>query len=84
MPTIFTSGRYRVFFYSDENSEPPHVHVMAAEHEAKFWLDPVLLASNSGFRSDELKQVDRIVSDHRDLCMERWNEHFRTKRVAEG
>jgi len=27
MPTILRSGPYRVYFYSHEPNEPPHVHV---------------------------------------------------------
>ena len=27
MPTILTSGPYRIYFYSHEPNEPPHVHV---------------------------------------------------------
>ena len=31
MPTILRHGRWRFFFYSNEGSEPAHVHVEAAE-----------------------------------------------------
>lgn len=27
MPTILRDGPYRLFFYSNEGEEPPHVHV---------------------------------------------------------
>jgi hypothetical protein len=27
MPEVFREGPYRFFFYSNENDEPPHVHV---------------------------------------------------------
>ena len=46
MPTVMHIGRYRFFFYSNENQEPAHIHIKAGEDEAKFWLLPVLLASN--------------------------------------
>ncbi len=26
-PTVFREGPYRVFFYSGDKAEPPHVHV---------------------------------------------------------
>ena len=48
MPTVLRIGRFRFFFYSNENAEPPHIHVKAAENEAKFWLDPVDLAFSEG------------------------------------
>jgi hypothetical protein len=54
MPTVLRVGPYRFFFYSRENAEPPHIHVDRDDDYAKFWLDPVALASNRGFRAHEL------------------------------
>jgi hypothetical protein len=34
MPTVFRSGPYRFFFFSDEGNEPVHVHVEASGHYA--------------------------------------------------
>ncbi|PYS92965.1 MAG: hypothetical protein DMF64_06810 [Acidobacteria bacterium] len=42
MPTVLRVGRFRFFFFSNESQEPPHIHVKAAENEAKFWLEPAL------------------------------------------
>ncbi len=39
MPTVLRIGAYRFFFYSEEGQEPPHVHIVAAEKRAKFWLE---------------------------------------------
>ncbi|MBZ0290670.1 MAG: DUF4160 domain-containing protein, partial [Anaerolineae bacterium] len=44
MPTLMRIGRYRFYIYANENDEPPHVHVEAAEDEAKYWLDPLEMA----------------------------------------
>jgi hypothetical protein len=44
MPTILRSGALRFFFYSPENSEPPHIHVETGDATAKYWLEPVELA----------------------------------------
>ena len=49
MPTVLRSGPYRVYFYSHEPDEPPHVHVDRDDQSAKFWLAPVALARNFGF-----------------------------------
>ena len=49
MPTVLRSGPYRVYFYSHEGREPPHVHVDREDRSAKFWLEPVGLARNFGF-----------------------------------
>jgi hypothetical protein len=64
MPTVMRIGRFRFFFYSNESQEPPHVHVQAAGDEAKFWLDPIQLAVNHGFRGRDLTEVERLIRDH--------------------
>ncbi len=35
MPTIMCVGGYRFFFYSNEETEPPHIHVRNAKKLAK-------------------------------------------------
>lgn len=62
MPTVMQIGRYRFFFYSNESQEPAHIHVRAGEDEAKFWLEPVLLAFNHGFRARDLNR-DRALGE---------------------
>jgi len=61
MPTLLRQDGLRFFFYSLEKGEPPHVDVEQAERLAKFWLDPVALASAHGFRSVELKRLRLLV-----------------------
>ena len=51
MPTVLRSGRYRFYFFSSDEGEPPHVHVKAGGDQAKFWLDPIRLGANYGFRA---------------------------------
>jgi hypothetical protein len=76
MPTVLRVGRYRFFFYSNEGSEPPHVHVKAEGDEAKFWLRPVALEWNHGFRGRDLNEIERLVVQHADVLLEAWNEHL--------
>src|SRR5262245_5343902 len=64
MPTVLRLGRYRFYFYSHEPNEPPHIHVDRDELSAKFWVDPVRLASNLGLRARELAELERIVQQH--------------------
>ncbi len=76
MPTILQVGRYRFYFFSNENNEPPHIHVKAGSDQAKFWLKPVELASNYGFKAHELNEIEKITREHSKELMEAWNEHF--------
>jgi hypothetical protein len=47
-------GPYRMYFYSHEPNEPPHIDVDRDDQSAKFWLHPVALALNLGFNPAEL------------------------------
>jgi hypothetical protein len=38
MPTILRLDGYRFFFFSNENNEPPHIHVEFGDKLAKYWL----------------------------------------------
>lgn len=76
MPTVMRIGRYRFYFFSNESQEPAHIHVKAGSDEAKFWLDPVSLASNRGFRGHELNEIEDLVEQHQTDLLEAWNDHF--------
>jgi hypothetical protein len=76
VPVLLRVRGYRFFFYSLEDREPPHIHVAHAGRYAKFWLDPVNLASNRGFRDHELTVIRKLVEANRELFLERWNAYF--------
>jgi len=76
-PTILRVGPYRLFFFSNEGHEPPHVHVQDGGRLAKFWLDPVALAASTGFAAHELTRIQTLVTEHRDRLKEAWDEFFR-------
>ena len=64
MPTVLRIGSFRFHFYSDETNEPAHIHIRSAEGECKFWLEPVLLASNRGLAAPRLRDIERLVLEH--------------------
>ena len=74
MPTIARTGPYRVFFYSNNGVEPPHVHIQNGKALSKFWLTPVAQVSASGFRAHELRELERLVGANHQLWLEAWNE----------
>jgi Domain of unknown function (DUF4160) len=76
MPTVLRQGPYRFYFFSNEQNEPPHVHIDRNALSAKFWLDPVALARNFGFNERELKTIQSIVNEHQTQLLEDWNGHF--------
>jgi hypothetical protein len=76
LPTIDDIGPYKLFFYSAEGSEPPHVHVRRDRSTAKFWLSPVRVARSRRFGDHELRSLQKLVEKNRDRILEAWNEHF--------
>jgi len=38
----------RFFFFSNEGTEPPHIHIERGDGYAKFWLEPVELVDAVG------------------------------------
>lgn len=80
MPTIERIGPYRFFFYSNENAEPPHVHIESGDGIAKFWLTPVSLETSTsqtnGYNAKELKNLERSVHEKQTKFLEAWQNHF--------
>ena len=78
MPTVLREGPYRIYFYSHDFVEPPHVHVDRDDRSAKFWLGPVSLTRNLGFGAAELRDVQRLVAMHETSLLETWHAYFGT------
>ena len=75
MPTILRIGSFRFHFYSNEGNEPAHIHVRCADGECKFWLEPVLLASNRGVSPHDLREIERHVFENKKLLLDNYNEY---------
>ncbi len=76
MPTVLRPGPYRLYFYSHDGGEPPHIHVDRDRFSAKFWLDAVELARNLGFGAVELRRVERLVVEHENSLLDSWHDYF--------
>lgn len=54
-----------------------HVHVVKAGASAKFNVLPdVELVENFGLKPSELKLVESIVEENKEIIIERWNTFF--------
>jgi hypothetical protein len=76
LPTLFVIDGQRFFFFSNEGTEPMHVHVEKAEKYAKFWLHPVSVAYNYRFNSAELNRLVKLVEARKDEIEDKWNDYF--------
>lgn len=62
--------------YSNEE-ERMHVHVVKAENEAKFWLEPVIeLAENFGFNNKEIKKITKKVETYGNEFKQQFAAHI--------
>ncbi|HVO25898.1 MAG TPA: DUF4160 domain-containing protein [Candidatus Margulisiibacteriota bacterium] len=80
MPTVLRSGPYRLYFFSHEPNEPPHVHVDRDDKSAKFWLQPLALARNFGFPLHELRRIRTLLEANHGKLLEAWHGHLGAKR----
>ena len=76
MPTVLRVRGYRIGFFSADWHEPPHVHVSKRGSTAKFWVNPVQLVVNYGFRPDELRDIVHILERHEEQILQAWNQYF--------
>jgi len=75
-PTVFRAGNCRFYFFSREEDRV-HVHVVAPDGEAKFWLEPVIaLATYTGFSAKQLRQMQDLVEEHEHDIRAAWKQHF--------
>jgi len=79
VPTVHRESGYVFYFYAEEGTEPPHVHVDKADGTAKLWLHPLRLAWAEGLKVSEVRQAMRIAERQRTKLLEAWNEFFERK-----
>jgi hypothetical protein len=80
MPTVLLWNGYRFYFFSNEGTEPPHIHIDKAGNSVKFWLNPVSVARNFGFSHREVRVIEEKVMSERDSFLEAWNGYFGNRR----
>lgn len=76
MPTVLRVDGFRLYFYSHEPNEPPHVHVDKGSATAKVWLHDTAIARSAGFSAQELGKIQRLVRDEQSSLKEAWNAFF--------
>lgn len=83
MPTILEILGWRLFFYSNENNEPIHIHARKGSLECKYWIDvenfDIHEAYASGLKMNDRRQIRQIIYDHFDYIVEQWEKFQRTK-----
>lgn len=80
MPTILYVRGWRFHFYSNEGSEPMHVHATKGDAECKYWLFPDRFDIAEEFEYNCTprlrREVRQIIFEHFDQLVEAWREHL--------
>lgn len=76
MPVILRRKAYAFFFVMFDLNEPVHVHVRNGRKEAKYWMQPLALAWNHGYRAHELNEIERIIEANYTLILTIWREEL--------
>ncbi len=75
MPKI-RIGSYEFFFYSNEGSEEPHLHVYIDGNELKFWLAHAELATqNPRVSQHKINQIAKVIRQHRNTLQGFWDDY---------
>ena len=54
-----------------------HIHIISADGEAKFWLEPeIVLARNYHYSSRQLKEIESLIEAHYDELVNAWKQYF--------
>jgi hypothetical protein len=80
VPKLFEWEGYKFFFFSNEGIplEKCHIHVRKGSNIAKFWVgEEIQLASAWGMTPEELKKLERKISENRTEIQRGWNEYFK-------
>jgi hypothetical protein len=76
VPTVLRWNGYRFYFFSNEGTEPAHVHVDKSGCTAKVWLEDGSVARNIGFSNREIVELSDKVREQRDAFLEAWRAYF--------
>ena len=85
MPQIFKYGKYRVYFWVNENDplEPVHVHVIEgnpAANATKIWITQtgrcILCHNASRIPSYDLRKIMKVIDANSAYIIQQWHACF--------
>jgi len=72
MPVAHREKGYRFYFVMFDLNEPAHIHVDKQGKTAKFWLSPLKIAKNHGYRTHELNEIESIIHSNIQKLLSIW------------
>lgn len=83
LPSLFQIGSYKIFFWSNENGEPIHVHIgkgKPTSNATKIWITSkggCIVANNNGrIPQKDLNELLEVIAAQFFLICAAWKEHF--------
>ena len=83
MPSIFELYGYKVFFWSNENSEPIHVHISKGRpvpNSTKVWLTKrggcILANNNTKIPDKDLNSIMETIASNYFYIISKWKETY--------
>ena len=74
---------YKIYFWSNENNEPIHVHISKANptgNATKIWLTKsggtIVAHNNSEIPINELKKILKVINDNYFFILAKWEKYF--------
>lgn len=88
MPSIFEIIGYKIYFWSNENNEPIHIHISKGNpvaNSTKVWLTQsggcIIANNNSKIPQNDLNKLLPIISKHYFLIVAKWKEYYKTSDI---
>jgi len=79
---------YKIYFWSNENSEPIHVHIskgIPVANSTKVWITKnggCILANNASQIPDKiLREIMETITNNYFLVIAKWKQHFPNKEI---
>lgn len=81
---------YKIYFWSNENNEPIHVHISKGkltQNSTKVWLTKaggcILCNNKSRIPSSNLNKLLTIISRHYFLIISKWKEYYHIDDISD-
>lgn len=76
MPTVLVVDGFRFFFWSNEGTEPPHIHVERGDAAGKWWLADLSMDYQEGFTPAHIRRIRALLQRHQQEFLDAWQAHF--------
>ena len=84
MPTILLIHGWRFFFYSNEGSEPIHIHCQKGDMECKYWLNVDFIDIEEDYSYNmgpkDNREVRKIIFAYFEFIETQWNKFQEDRR----